>query len=327
MLKYIGKRLLMLIPILLGVTILVFCIRAITPGDPVDHLVSEDASEEVREELREDLGLNKPLVVQFLLYVKGIVTGDLGTSYVTKEPVLKELLGRLPTTLIVCFGAVFLGLILGVPLGIASAQKPYSWMDSVILVLSMIARSIPGFCLAFVLITIFAVELHWLPAVGISSWKSYVLPMATIGLSSMANYTRITRSSMLEIVRQDYVRTARAKGQTEGKIVFGHELRNASIPIVASIGNQVGRQLGGALIIETVFGVPGIGKYIGDAVGARNFPAIQGGVLFLAFIFAIVNLLVDLSFVVINPRLKTSVISGKKRKKKKATEKNPAACA
>lgn len=221
----------------------------------------------------------------------------------------------MPTTLMVCFGAVFLGIILGVPLGILSAQHPYSILDSIILVVSMIARTIPGFCLAFLFITFFSVKLKWFPSYGVATAAGYVLPMLTIGLGSMANYTRLTRSSMLEVVRQDYIRTARAKGQTEGKIVFGHALRNASIPIVASIGNQVGHQLGGALIIETVFGIPGIGKYIGDAITARNFPAIQGGVLMLALIFTIVNLLVDLSFTVINPRLKTSIISTGPRKK------------
>lgn len=307
----------MLIPIMLGVIVIVFLIRAVTPGDPIDHLLSEDAPEEKRTELRHSLGLDRSLPVQFILYVRGVLTGDLGTSYVTKQPVLKEILERMPTTFAVCFGAVFLGMALGVPLGIISSQKPYSALDSVILVISMIARSVPGFCLAFVLINIFSVNLHWLPAVGISNKLGYIMPMMTIGLASMANYTRITRSSMLEIVKQDYVRTARAKGQSERGVIFGHELRNASIPIAATLGNQVGHQLGGALIIETVFGVPGIGKYIGDAVSARNFPAIQGGVLFLAFVFTLVNLLVDLSFIAINPRLKTSIIKtgGKSRRK------------
>lgn len=311
MAKYIVKRLLMMIPIMLGVVAIVFLLRAVTPGDPVDSLLNENATEEQRQQKREELGLDKPLIVQFVIYVKDVITGDLGTSYITHEPILSEIVRRFPTTLIVCFGAVFIGLLLGIPLGTVSALKQYSWVDSVILVLSMIAAATPGFCLGFVLITIFSVELKILPAVGISSALGYILPMATIGLSSTSNYTRITRSSMLEVIRQDYIRTARAKGQSEGAITIRHALRNACIPIAASVGNQVGHQLGGALIVETVFGIPGIGKYIGDAIAARNFPAIQGGVLFLAFIFTIVNLLVDLSFVAINPRLKTAVISGK----------------
>ena len=175
----------------------------------------------------------------------------------------------------------------------------------------MIAAATPQFCLGLVLIMIFSVKLHWLPSVGLTGPASFILPMASIGLTSLAQYTRITRSSMLEVIRQDYIRTARAKGQTEGSITLHHALRNAFIPIMAQIGNQVGHQLGGALIVETVFGMPGIGKYIGDAITARNFPAIQGGVLFLAFVFTLVNLLVDVSFVFINPRLKSSILNSK----------------
>lgn len=311
MLKFVIKRVLFLIPIMLGVMVIVFAIRAITPGNPVDQLLSEDATEEQRQELTAELGLDQPLPVQFVRYVGDALTGDLGTSYTTKQPVLSELMTRLPVSLIVCFGAVLIGVILGIPLGTISAIKQYSWTDSIVRVLSMVFAATPAFCLGLVLIMVFSVELHWLPSVGLSGPASFVLPMATVGLSSLAQYTRITRSSMLEVIRQDYIRTARAKGQSEMTITTRHALRNAFIPIMAQIGNQVGHQLGGALIVETVFGMPGVGKYIGDAITARNFPAIQGGVLFLAFIFTIVNLLVDLSFIFINPRLKSSILNSK----------------
>lgn len=321
MLKYIIKRILWLIPIMFGVLVISFTLRMITPGNPVDQILGETATQEQRIEMEKKLGLDKPMLEQFTSYVMGVVKGDLGTSYITNAPVTDEILQRLPTTIIICFGSVFIGLILGVPLGMLSAQKQYTWIDSAILVLSMVLRSIPGFCLALSAILIFAVKLQWLPAFGITNPLGYVLPMFTIGLGSMANYTRITRTSMLEVIRQDYVRTARAKGQTEKNIIWRHELRNAAIPIAASVGTQLGFQLGGALVIETVFGIPGIGKYLGDAVAARNYTAIQGGVVFLAFIFCLVNLLVDLSFTVINPRLKTTIIgpntsSGRKRKQK-----------
>ena len=325
MFRYIVKRVLFLIPIMVGVIVIVFCIRAITPGDPIDNLLSEDATEEQRKELREELGLDRPLPEQFVIYIKDVVTGDLGTSYTTKQPVLEELLTRLPVSLIVCFGAVAIGVIIGVPLGTISAVKQYSWTDSIIRVLSMIAAATPQFCLGLVLIMVFSVKLHLLPSVGLTGPASFILPMASVGLTSLAQYTRITRSSMLEVIRQDYIRTARAKGQSEGAITVHHALRNAFIPIMAQIGNQVGHQLGGALIVETVFGMPGIGKYIGDAITARNFPAIQGGVLFLAFMFTLVNLLVDISFVFINPRLKSSILDGNrgrtkgKRRKLQAT--------
>jgi peptide/nickel transport system permease protein len=207
---------------------------------------------------------------------------------------------------------VAIGVILGVPLGIFSALRQYSWLDSVILVLSMIFAACPGFVLALLLISEFSVKLGWFPAVGLPNALGYVLPMVTIALGSLSRYTRITRSSFLEVIRQDYIRTARAKGQNERNIIWKHAFRNAAIPIASSIGVQIGNQLGGALIVETVFGIPGVGKYIGDAITSRNFPAIQGGVLFLAFVFTVVNLLVDISFIYINPRLKSGILSGGK---------------
>ncbi len=305
MARYITKRLLWMIPVIVGVILIVFFLRAITPGDPVDNLVSEDASEEVKEALREELGLNDPLAIQFVKYVGDVFTFDLGTSYITKQPVLQEILNRLPTTAIICFGAVILGFIFGVPMGVYSAYRQYSMFDSAMLVISMLAQSIPGFCLALLMISLFSVELGWFPAYGISDWKSYILPMFVVGISSMSMYCRTTRSSMLEVIRSDYIRTARAKGQTENVILWGHGFQNASIPVVAAVGNQVARQLGGALVIENVFGIPGIGKYLGDAVAARNYPAVQGGVIFLAVVFCVINLLVDIAFTYINPKLKT----------------------
>jgi len=324
MAKFIIRRILLAIPIMLGVIIIIFTLRALTPGDPVDHLLPESATQAERAELRSDLGLDKPIYVQFFVYVKNVATGDLGTSYRTKQPVASELMTRLGVSVVITFGAVIIGMLLGIPLGVTSSLKQYTWLDSVILVLSMIAMSAPGFVLALLLITVFSVNLHWLPAVGLTSSLGYILPMVTIGLGSLSAYTRITRSTMLEVIRQDYIRTARAKGQTETAIITGHALRNAFIPIAAQIGNQVGHQLGGALIVETVFGIPGIGKYIADAITERNFPSIQGGVLMLAVLFTLVNLIVDISFVLINPRLKSSIlynrgrISSFKRKKSAA---------
>jgi len=314
MAKFILRRVLLIIPIMLGVTLIIFILRAVTPGDPVDQLVSTNATEEEREAKREELGLNDPLVLQFVKYVANVFTGNLGESYKTHQPVLSEILQRFPYTLIICFGSVIIGVVLGVPLGIYSSLRQYTWIDSVILILSMVFAACPGFVLALLLISGFSVKLGWFPAVGLPNALGYVLPMVTIGLGSLSRYTRITRSSFLEVIRQDYITTARAKGQTERKIIWKHAFRNAAIPIASSIGVQIGNQLGGALIVETVFGIPGIGKYIGDAITSRNFPAIQGGVLFLAFVFTIVNLLVDISFIYINPRLKSGIISGGKRK-------------
>lgn len=321
MAKYIFKRVLMLIPIMLGVMVIIFALKVVTPGDPVVDILGDQATEEQKDAKREELGLNDPIVIQFFNYVKGIVTkGDFGDSYRTGEPVLAELLPRLKISITICFGAVLIGAAVGVTLGVISALKKYTWIDSLVLTISMFFTSIPQFCVALLLIYLFSVTLGWLPSNGIDTAAGYVLPMVVIGLHSLSNYTRITRSSMLEVIGQDYIRTARAKGQTESKITTRHAMRNAMIPVAAAIGNQMGHQLGGALIIETVFGIPGVGKYISDAIIARNYPSVLGGVLLLAFMFTLVNLIVDISFLVIDPRLKKSLISAGSRPRKLAAQ-------
>lgn len=325
MLKFIVRRVLLLIPIMIGVITLIFLLRALTPGDPLDHIAPpSSATEEQREAIRADLGLDKPLIIQYFNYIKGVFTGDFGISYQTKQPIVNELMARLPTSLIICFGSVILGVLLGVPLGVVSAVKQYTWKDSVILFFSILTASTPGFVMGLGFIFIFAVSLHWLPAAGVASPLGYIMPIATIMLTSLAQYTRITRSSMLEVIRQDYIYTARAKGQKESVITVKHGLRNALIPVVQAAGNQLGAQLGGAFIIEAVFGVPGLGKYIADSITVRDFPVIQGGVILLALTCTVFNLLVDVAFVVVDPRLKTSVIGASKKKRRKKAEKSQA---
>lgn len=318
MLKYIIKRLLYVIPVMLGVLIIVFALKTVMPGDPVDIILPSEASEEEREAKREELGLNDPVVVQFFNYVKGIVTKlDFGVSYKTNQSVSDELLQRFPITFILAVGAVFVGTLLAIPLGILSAVKQYTWIDDIILVVSMLAVSIPSFWFALMLLSVFSVDLKWVPTIYDGSIKSWILPILVIALAAMSGLTRMTRSSMLEVIRADYIRTARAKGQTEQKIIIHHAFRNALIPILAAVGNSLGAQLGGALVIETVFGMPGIGKYITDAISQRNFPAVQGGVVLLAFVFTLINLLVDLSYTFVDPRLKASIIQQRKRSIKK----------
>ena len=277
MLKYIIKRILLLIPILLGVSAIIFLLKTVTPGDPARQILGNSATEEQVQELREELGLNDPVVVQYVRYIKNIVTkGDFGSSYRTGEPVLSEILPRLGTSGIITIGAVAIGAIIGIVLGIISALKKYTWVDSLVLVISMFFQSVPEFVVALVLIMVFAVNLHWLPATGITSIKGFILPMVTIGLASVASYTRITRSSMLEVLGEDYIRTARAKGQTENNITYHHALRNAMIPVAQSIGTSLGNSIGGGMVIETVFGVPGVGKYIVDSITQRNYPSVLG---------------------------------------------------
>ena len=326
MLKYILKRLLLLIPILIGVSIIIFVLKTITPGDPARQILGNSATEEQVQAKRDELGLNDPVVVQYFNYIGGIVTrGDFGNSYRTGDPVLAEIGPRLWTSAKITLGAVILGAVVGVVLGIISALKKYTWADSTVLVISMFFQSVPEFVVGLVLIMIFAVNLHWLPASGIETAKGYIMPMLCIGLSSVASYTRITRSSMLEVLSEDYIRTARAKGQSEGNITYHHALRNAMIPVAQSIGTNLGNAIGGGMVLETVFGVPGVGKYIVDSILQRNYPCVLGAALVIAFVLTVINLLVDVSFVMIDPRLKTTIISsGAKKKPKKAAE-SPAA--
>jgi len=302
---------------MLGVTLIIFALRVITPGDPLDQIMpSATTTEEQRDAMRAQLGLDQPIPIQFIRYVKGVFTGDFGKSYQTRQPITDTLLVRLPVSLLISCGSVILGLLIGIPLGVISSNRQYSWVDSVVLFFSTIANATPGFVLALTMIAVFSVKLGWLPAVGITNPLGYIMPMVTIAVSTSSQYTRITRSSMLEVIRQDYIRTARAKGQAKITITMRHSLRNALIPVAAAAGSQLNIQLGGAFIIETVFGVPGIGKYIADSIAVRDFPVIQGGVILLAFVLTIMNLIIDLSFIVINPRLKTSVISGRTRMRK-----------
>lgn len=320
MFKYIVKRILYLIPILIGVSMIIFALKTFTPGDPARQILGNSASEEQVQEKREELGLNDPVPVQYFNYVKGIVTrGDFGDSYRTGKPVLSEIMPRLLTSAKITLGAVLIGAIAGVLLGIISALKKYTVIDSGVLVISMFFQSVPEFVIALVLIMIFAVNLHILPATGIETWQGYIMPMLCIGLASVASYTRITRSSMLEVLGEDYIRTARAKGQSEKNITYHHALRNAMIPVAQSVGTSLGNSIGGGMVLETVFGVPGVGKYIVDAITQRNYPSVLGGALIIAMVLTVINLLVDISFVMIDPRLKTTIISGGA---KKAPKKN-----
>lgn len=318
MIKYVLKRIALLIPIMLGVSAIIFTLKTFTPGDPVRQILGNSASEEQMEAKREELGLDKPVVVQYVNYITGVCRGDFGKSYRTGEPVLRELVPRLVTSMIVTLGAVAIGAVLGIILGIISAIKKYTWADSLVLIISMFFQSVPEFVVALVLILIFSVQLHLLPATGVEVASGYILPMLCIGLSSVASYTRITRSCMLEVLGEDYIRTARAKGQTEPNIIKRHALRNVMIPVAQSIGSNLGVAIGGGMVIETVFSIPGVGKYIVDAITQRNYPSVLGGVLILALILTLINLLVDISFILIDPRLKTTIISGGAKKAKKA---------
>ena len=317
--RYIIRRLLLLIVVMFGVIALVYAFQGISSGDAASIILGNNATEEAIEELRDELGLNDPIIVQFFRYCwKLITTGSLGTSYLTRQPVMDEILVRFPYTLRLAFGSVAIGVLLGIPLGVLSAVKQYTVVDNVILAVSVFLSSVPNFWLSLMLILVFAVKLGILPSAGIESWQGWVLPMAVVAVQTMGSVIRNTRSSMLETIRQDYVRTARAKGQSERKIIINHALRNSLIPVVNAIGVSLSSQLGGALIIENIFSIPGIGQYAVTAINNRNYPSVLGATILLSFTFSVVNLLMDLIYIVIDPRLKTTFAVVKKRKRKSA---------
>ena len=315
MLKYIFKRILMMIPVLLGVLFLVFTMNEISPGDPAAMIAGDAASVEVVEQIREDLGLNKPLPVRFFNYTKNLVLhGDLGTSYKTKRPVLDEVLDRLPTTILLSLTSAAFAVFLSIPIGIISAIKQNTWIDNLLMVLALIGVAMPAFWQGLMTIILFSVKLGWFPSYGFTTPAHWFMPVLTIGTGAMASLVRITRSSMLEVIRQDYIRTARAKGQTERKVIISHALRNSMIPIITAIAIQLGSMLGGAIVTETVFAIPGIGMLMIQSIKARDYPTIQGAVVVIAVMFSLLNLVVDIIYTFVDPRLKSIYQTKRKAK-------------
>lgn len=303
--RYIFRRLLMLIPVMLGVVFIVFTMMYFTPGDPAKIMLGEQAPEEAVQALREELGLNDPYLVQFFNYVKNALSGDIGRSYKTSRPVSEEILTRFPATLKLAALGVIVAVAIGIPLGIISATKQYSILDNIAMVVALIGVSMPSFWQALMMVLLFSVKLGWFPSSGFSTPMAMVLPAITIGTGSAAIITRMTRSSMLEVIRQDYIRTARAKGQVESVVINQHALKNALIPIITVIGLQFGFLLGGAVLTESIYSIPGVGRLMVDSIKSRDFPVVQGGVLFIAITFSIVNLLVDILYAFVDPRIKS----------------------
>ena len=304
MLKFIGKRLLMLIPVLIGVSLIVFTRMQLSPGDPAMIILGAQAAPEDIAILRESMGLNDPLIVQFFRFLLGMFTLDFGTSYKDGMPVLTKLLEALPYTAELTFCAVLLALIIGIPAGIISATKQYSIFDRIASVLALIGFSTPNFWLSIMLILVFSVNLKWLPVSGTGSILHLVLPSIALGVQSAAVFTRMTRSSMLEVLNMDYIRTARAKGLSERVVILKHALKNALIPVITVVGLQIGLLFGGAILTETVFAWPGVGRLMIDSIRAKDTPVVQGGVIFTASIFVFINLLVDILYAYVDPRVK-----------------------
>ena len=327
------ERILITIPIMFGVAVMVFFFMRLTPGDPVDIMMGQGGAVGVGEieSLRREFNLDKPLHVQLWLFFKDAARGDLGYSYIQKRPVSQLIAERLPATIELAGGALLFALLVAIPVGIVSAVKQNSLIDQFSMAGAFVGTSMPAFWLGIVLILLFAVRLHWLPVQGrvsfdarldrvtgfyvldsiitgnraalISSLKHLVLPSVTLGATVAAIVARVLRSSMVEIMRQDYITLARAKGQTETLVVMKHALRNALIPTVTVVGLQVGSLLGGNMIVETVFGWPGLGRMVVSAIFNRDFPLIQGTVMVYAFTYVAANLIVDVLYTYLNPKI------------------------
>ena len=306
MIKYSLQRFLITIPLLFGVATISFFLIHLVPGDPVDIMLGEQASYQEKQSLRIELGLEKPISQQYLHFLKGLITFDLGRSLQSKRPVLEEISERAPATGELASAAMFLAILIGIPLGIIAAVKQYSWFDNGALLYGLLGMSIPGMWLGPMLIYIFSIQLDWFPVSERGGIEHLVLPAFSLALALSAIILRMTRASMLEVVKEDYIRTARAKGLGDGVIYFKHALRNALMPVITIIGLQFGALLTGTVITETIFDWPGVGTLLFAAIQQRNYPLVQACILFISVIYVLVNLLVDLTYAVVNPKVRLS---------------------
>jgi peptide/nickel transport system permease protein len=321
MLTYILKRLLFMIPVILGVTFIVFALMYLTPGDPAMTILGPEATHEELEVQRELMGLNDPFIVQFGRYCyKSFIQFDLGKSYNNNRSVSKEIIARFPNTFKVAGISVIFAVLIGMPLGVMAAVNQYTWKDNASMMLALIGVSMPGFWIALLLVLLFSLKLGWLPPTGLGGWKYYILPCLSIAVHGAGGIARQTRSSMLEVIRQDYVTTAKAKGQKQSKVIYVHALRNALIPVITTIGNMLGIQLGGAMVAESIFSIPGLGMYMVTAIKNRDYPVVQGSVLVIAVVFSVIMLLVDIVFAFVDPRIKARYKKAKKIGKQKTVK-------
>lgn len=321
MIKYIIKRLLLMIPILLGIMFIVLILIDITPGDPARIVAGPTASQEDYAKVREDLELDKPFIVRYVSFFVNAIQGDLGTSFITKTDVWDDIAIRFPYTLILAFSSCILAVIIGIPLGLIAAINQNTWKDYLAIFFSLFCSSMPAFWLALMLVQWFSVGLQIFPVSGIEKWQGWLLPILSLALGYSAMTARLMRSTTLEVIRQDYIVTARAKGLGERKVLSRHVLKNSLIPVIVSVGSMFGMSLGGSLITETIFSIPGLGQYTLVGLTNRDYPVIQGSVLFLSILFSIVILVIDILFAFVDPRIRSQYAKGKKSKTKAAVKK------
>lgn len=326
MIKYVIKRLLLIIPVFLGVTFVIFIIVRMSPADPVTAILGINITEEQYLAKQIELGLDKPLLIQYVNYIVNFVTRlDLGVSWASGRDVTVMIAERFPTTLKLGFLGIALALLVGIPCGIISATKQYSVTDRAVTVVSLLFASVPAFFSALLLMLLFSLKLNWLPASGIATWKAWIMPVVAVGMSPVAGITRMTRSSMLDVIRQDYVRTARAKGLSERTIIFRHELKNAIIPVLTVVGMQIGSILAGSVVVESIFSVPGMGSMIRKAISDQDYNLVQGSVVVIALVICAINLIVDLVYAFVDPRIKAQYKGGdtsRRKSKKGAVQSN-----
>ena len=314
MTRYLARRLLLLVPVWFGISIVAFALANLTPGDPARimmqrRLERQPTAEEVAQ-ARDELGMDRPVVLRYVDWVGDALRGDFGISYRTGEPVAEALLARFPFTLQIAVGGILIALLIGLPIGILAAVWRNSPVDHLSRVLSLLTASMPSYWVAYLLILLFAVKLHMLPVAGRGTWQHLVLPCLTLGLASTASLMRLTRSEMLEVLGQDFIVTGRAKGLHERSVIVRHALRNAMIPVLTVAGLRFAGLLGGAVIVETIFSWPGIGKYVLDSIYDRDYPVIQGFVVFMGTVFVLINLAVDISYGLLDPRIRLGARHG-----------------
>ena len=305
MLKLIVKRILMLIPVILGIVFIVFTIMEFTPGDPARLILGEMAPQDQVDILREQMGLNEPFLVRYFNYIVNIAQGNFGRSYLSNIPVHEKIWALFPNTLMLASSGMMLSVLIGMPIGIISAVKQYTVVDSASIIFALLAASIPTFWLALMLIIFFSLNLGWFPSSGFSSLKHMVLPTITLAAYSAAAIMRMTRSSMLEVIRQDFIRTARAKGAREKRVIMKHALKNSIIPVITVVGVNFGLLLGGAVTTEMIFAIPGLGPAMVTAIRTKDNPVVLASVILIAVAFSIVNLIVDIIYSFIDPRIRS----------------------
>lgn len=303
----------MLIPIILGISLIVLILIDITPGEAALQALGSNATQEDIDEFNEINGLNDPFLIRYVRFLAKAVQGDFGYSYMSKRPVMKEILIRFPYTLASTVFSIALALLVGIPIGVYAATHQHTWKDNTSIFASLVCVSMPNFWLALLLVQLFAVKLKLVPTSGIQTWKGWILPIISLSLAYTATITRQVRSDMLEVIREDYIVTARAKGQKEKKVLYSHALPNALIPTILVTGSMFGGALSGAMITEVIFGIPGMGVYTINGLQNRDYPVIQGTVLFLAIVFSVVILLVDIVFAFVDPRIRSQYAKSRKK--------------